>query len=30
MDWDGPNMRSPNLPAAAHFVKRNNRPGWDA
>jgi hypothetical protein len=30
MDWDGPNMRSPNLPEAAQFVKRNNRPGWDA
>jgi len=28
MQWDGPNMRSPNLPQAAQFVKRNNRPGW--
>jgi len=30
MDWDGPNMRSPNIPEAAQFVKRNNRAGWDA
>ncbi len=30
MDWDGPRMRSPNLPAAAQFVKRNNRTGWNA
>ena len=30
MKWDGPNMRSPNLPEAAQFVKRKNRPGWDA
>jgi GFO/IDH/MocA oxidoreductase family protein len=30
MEWDGPNMRSPNLPEAAHFVKRENRAGWDA
>lgn len=28
MEWDGPNMRSTNLPEAAQFVKRNNRPGW--
>ena len=30
MDWDGPNMRSPNLPEAARFVKRHNRHGWEA
>ena len=30
MEWDGPNMRSPNLPEAAQFVKRENRNGWDA
>ena len=30
MEWDGPNMRSPNLPEAARFVKRNNRHGWSA
>ena len=30
MEWDGPNMRSPNIPEAAQFVKRNNRPGWKA
>ena len=28
MEWDGPKMRSPNQPAAAQFVKRNNRSGW--
>ena len=30
MAWDGPNMKSTNLPQAARFVKRNNRPGWEA
>jgi hypothetical protein len=30
MEWDGPNMRSPNVPEAARFVKRKNRGGWDA
>jgi predicted dehydrogenase len=30
MQWDGPNMRSPNLPEAARFVKRANRHGWNA
>jgi hypothetical protein len=30
MEWDGPNMRSPNVPEAAQFVKRNNRSGWEA
>jgi hypothetical protein len=29
MDWDGPNMRSTNLPEAARFVKRDSRKGWD-
>jgi predicted dehydrogenase len=29
MEWDGPNMRSPNLPEAAKFVKRDYRPGWE-
>jgi len=28
MEWDGPNMRSPNCPQAAQFVKRNDRTGW--
>jgi len=28
MDWDGPNMLSPNCPQAAQFVKRNDRTGW--
>ena len=28
MEWDGPNMRSPNVPEAARFVKRENRAGW--
>lgn len=30
MEWDGPNMQSTNLPEAAKFVSRNNRPGWEA
>ena len=30
MEWDGPNMRSSNLPEAAQFVKRHNRSGWEA
>jgi hypothetical protein len=30
MEWDGPNMKSPNLPESAEFVKRNNRAGWEA
>jgi hypothetical protein len=28
MDWDGPNMKSTNIPEAAKFVKRVNRAGW--
>jgi Oxidoreductase family, NAD-binding Rossmann fold/Oxidoreductase family, C-terminal alpha/beta domain len=30
MDWDGPNMKSPNRPEAAQYVKRHNREGWPA
>ena len=30
MDWDGPNMTSPNTSEAPKFVKRQNRPGWEA
>jgi hypothetical protein len=30
MLWDGPRMRSRNIPEAARFVKRTNRPGWEA
>jgi hypothetical protein len=31
MEWDGPAMCSPNIPEeAARFVKRHNRPGWEA
>ncbi len=29
MDWDGPNMKSPNLPAATAIVKRDYRKGWE-
>jgi len=29
MEWDGPNMKSPNVPDAAKFVKRDSRPGWE-
>ena len=29
MDWDGPNMKSTNLPEAERFVKRHNRSGWE-
>jgi len=28
LDWDGPNMKATNCPAAAQFVKRENRAGW--
>jgi hypothetical protein len=28
MEWDGPNMRSPNIKEAAQFVKRDYRDGW--
>lgn len=30
MDWDGPNMKSTNLPQAEQFVRRKNRSGWEA
>ena len=30
MEWDGPNMRSPNVASAEQFVKRINRAGWEA
>ena len=30
MEWDGPRMQSINLPEAARFISRNNRPGWEA
>jgi predicted dehydrogenase len=30
MEWDGPNMKSPNVPEAEKFVKRKNRSGWEA
>ena len=30
LDWDGPNMSATNEPAAAQFVKRQNRSGWVA
>ena len=30
MEWDGPNMKSPNLPESAQYVKRVNRAGWEA
>jgi predicted dehydrogenase len=29
MEWDGPGMKSTNIPDAARFVKRNNRSGWN-
>jgi hypothetical protein len=29
MDWDGPNMKSTNIPEAAQLVKRNYRNGWE-
>ena len=29
MDWDGPNMKSPNCPEAAQYVKRESRKGWE-
>jgi predicted dehydrogenase len=28
MDWDGPNMTSPNIPEAAKYTKRTYRDGW--
>jgi hypothetical protein len=29
MDWDGPNMKSPNIPEASGLVKRKYRRGWE-
>ena len=29
MEWDGPNMKSTNLPEAEQFVKRRSRAGWE-
>lgn len=29
MEWDGPGMKSTNLPEAAQFVKRDYRDGWE-
>lgn len=29
MEWDGPNMKSPNLPEAEQYLKRTNRAGWE-
>ena len=28
LEWDGPNMKVKNVPAAAPFIRRTNRPGW--
>ena len=28
MEWDGPNMKSPNIPEAAQYVRRHYRHGW--
>ena len=28
MDWNGPQMKSPNCPQAIQFVRRRNRQGW--
>jgi hypothetical protein len=30
MKWDAKHVKSPNCPEAAQFLKRNNRPGWNA
>jgi hypothetical protein len=30
VEWDGPNMKSTNLPESAKFVSRTNREGWEA
>ena len=29
MEWDGPNMRSPNIKEAAQYVKKPARKGWE-
>jgi hypothetical protein len=28
IEWDGPNLRAKNCPAAAPFIQRENRAGW--
>jgi len=28
IEWDGPAMQTTNCPAAAQFIKRENRAGW--
>ena len=28
MEWDGPNMKSPNIPEAANYVKRDYLNGY--
>ena len=28
MEWDGPNMKSPNIADAAQYVRRHSREGW--
>jgi hypothetical protein len=30
MKWDGKQMKSPNCPQAAQYLKRHNRDGWKA
>jgi predicted dehydrogenase len=29
MEWDGPNLQSPNFPEAEAYIRRNNRTGWE-
>ncbi len=29
IEWDGPNMRATNCPAADQYIRRQNRPGWE-
>lgn len=28
IEWDGPNMMAKNCPAAAQYIRRQDRPGW--
>jgi hypothetical protein len=28
LEWDGPNMKAKNAPAAAQYVRRQYRQGW--
>jgi hypothetical protein len=30
VEWDGPNMKSTNVPETEHLVRRQNRAGWEA